>query len=41
MALMHNLVGPVAGESLQVTTATDMIQVIAPASLPEGYEFDA
>jgi hypothetical protein len=39
--LSDNLVGPAAGESLEVTVATAMMQVVAPANLPEGYTFDA
>jgi hypothetical protein len=39
--LSQSLVGPAAGESLEVTAATAMMQVVAPADLPEGYEFDA
>jgi hypothetical protein len=39
--LSDSLVGPAAGEILQVTAATPMMQVTAPATLPEGYEFDA
>jgi hypothetical protein len=39
--LSDNLMGPAAGETLQATTATAMMQVVAPATLPEGYEFEA
>lgn len=39
--LTEGLMSPVgAGESLPVTAATALMQVVAPATLPEGYEFD-
>jgi hypothetical protein len=37
--LRENLVGP--SGTMPKATATTMIQVVAPATLPEGYEFDA
>lgn len=39
--LHDSLMGPEPGASLPVTAATAMMQVTAPATLPEGYEFDA
>jgi hypothetical protein len=39
--LSGNLVVPAGGESLQTTAVTAMMQVVAPATLPQGYEFDA
>jgi hypothetical protein len=33
--------GPAVGQTFPVTAATAMMQVTAPATLPEGYEFDA
>jgi hypothetical protein len=35
------LIGPAIGAALPVTAATAMMQVTAPATLPEGYQFDA
>jgi hypothetical protein len=35
------IMGPARSDSLPVTAATAMMQVTAPATLPEGYQFDA
>jgi hypothetical protein len=35
------IMGPERSDALPVTAATAMMQVTAPATLPEGYQFDA
>jgi len=39
--LEENLVGPSRGQVVPVATSVPVMQVVAPATLPEGYEFDA
>lgn len=39
--MRQNLVGPSAGDVLPTASSVPMLQVVAPATLPEGYEFEA
>ena len=39
--LGQNLVGPPAGQAVPAATSIPLMQVVAPATLPEGYEFMA
>jgi hypothetical protein len=39
--LAMNLVGPARGATLPPATSIPMMQIVAPATLPEGYEFEA
>jgi hypothetical protein len=39
--LQQNLVGPDPSQALPTVTSIPMMQVVAPATLPEGYEFQA
>jgi len=40
-SLQQNLVGPAPDQVLRTAVATPMVEVVAPANLREGYEFDA
>jgi Cys-rich protein (TIGR01571 family) len=41
LSMRENLVGPAPGQSMRVAKSVPMMQVVAPATLPEGYEFEA